>query len=48
MPLVAVVALWGAVRSLFMRRVTWANVTYTFNRDGTVRTVQHGAARTRA
>ena len=43
MPLVAVVALWGAARSLFMRRVTWAGVTYTFNRDGTVRTVQHDA-----
>ena len=41
MPLVALVALWGAVRSLFMRRVTWAGVTYTFNRDGTVRTVEH-------
>ena len=41
MPLVALVALWGAVRSVFMRRVTWAGVTYTFNRDGTVRTVEH-------
>ena len=41
MPLVALVALWGALRSLFMRRVTWAGVTYTFNRDGTVRTVEH-------
>ena len=43
MPLVALVALWGALRSLFMRRVTWAGVTYTFNRDGTVRTVEHQA-----
>ena len=43
MPLVALVAVWGAARSLFMRRVTWAGVTYTFNRDGTVRTVQHQA-----
>ena len=43
MPLVALVALWGAARSLIMRRVTWANVTYTFNRDGTVRTVAHGS-----
>ena len=41
MPLVALVALSGALRSLFMRRVTWAGVTYTFNRDGTVRTVEH-------
>ena len=43
MPLVALVALWAAARSLFMRRVTWAGVTYTFNRDGTVRTVEHRA-----
>ena len=43
MPLVALVAVWGALRSLFMRRVTWAGVTYTFNRDGTVRTVEHPA-----
>ncbi len=41
MPLVALVALWGAAHSLFMRRVVWANVTYTFNRDGTVRSVEH-------
>jgi hypothetical protein len=41
MPLVALVALWGAARSLFMRRVTWAGITYTFHRDGTVRTVEH-------
>ena len=45
MPLVALVALWGAAHSLFMRRVTWAGVTYTFNRDGTVRTVEHAEPR---
>ena len=40
-PLVGVVALLSAVRSLFMRQVTWANITYTFNRDGTVQRILH-------
>ena len=42
-PLTGVVALVSALRSLFMRRVTWANITYTFNRDGTVKDVLHRA-----
>jgi len=40
-PLAGVVALLSAVHSLFMRRVTWAGITYTFNRDGTVKRVLH-------
>ena len=40
-PLVGMVALLSAVRSLFMRQVTWANITYTFNRDGTVQRILH-------
>ena len=40
-PLAGVVALLSAVHSLFMRQVTWANITYTFNRDGTVKRVLH-------
>ncbi len=43
-PLAGTVALLSAVRSVFMRRVTWANVTYTFNPDGTVKQVMHGHA----
>ncbi len=42
-PLTGAVALISALRSIFMRRVTWADITYTFNRDGTVRDVFHGA-----
>ena len=41
LPLVAAVALSSAVRSLFMRQVTWARIAYTFNRDGTVKRVSH-------
>ena len=40
-PVAGAVALISAVRSLFMRQVTWANITYTFNRDGTVKRVLH-------
>ena len=40
-PLAGVVALLSAVHSLFMRQVTWANITYTFNRDGTVKRIRH-------
>ncbi len=42
-PLAGAVALVSAVRSLFMRRVTWADVTYTFNRDGTVKGIARRA-----
>ena len=38
-PVAGAVALVSAVRSLFMRRVTWAGITYTFNRDGTVKDI---------
>ena len=38
-PLAGALALWSAVRSLFMRQVTWAGVTYTFNHDGTVKRI---------
>ena len=40
-PLAGAVALLSAVHSLFMRQVTWAGITYTFNRDGTVKRVLH-------
>ena len=40
-PIVASIVLICVFRSMFISQVTWANITYKFNKDGTIKQIIH-------